>query len=248
MILVSCLNYAGIGVLDRHICPCFNSFFITYIFTMQFLDQLSKSISYNEFLALVDKLLDEGRVTGPVQSADLLAYSQLNRKRIERLDKTVRVDESISAKLLSEIKAPMAWLTITEGWCGDAAQILPAIGAMSKVNPLVQHRIILRDQNLDVIDQFLTNGGRAIPKVLFLDPETGELLGHWGPRPRAAQQIMDDHKLAMKAEGLTDEQKKESAEDAKTRLHTWYAHNKTADTQAEFLEAVIHASHTQVIA
>jgi hypothetical protein len=59
--------------------------------------------------------------------------------------------------------------------------------------------IILRDENLDIIDQYLTNGSRSIPKVICLDQQQQERFV-WGPRPATIQQVVTD----CKAEGITD--------------------------------------------
>lgn len=71
-------------------------------------------------------------------------------------------------------------LVITEDWCGDAMinnAILRKIAEAADLDV----RAVLRDENLDLIDRYLTNGGRAIPIYIFLSKE-GEVLGTWGPR------------------------------------------------------------------
>ena len=61
----------------------------------------------------------------------------------------------------------MDWLVLTEAWCGDAAQSLPIINKMAEVSDNITLRLILRDENLDVMDQFLQNGrSRSIPKLI----------------------------------------------------------------------------------
>ncbi|MEG0381045.1 MAG: thioredoxin family protein, partial [Kurthia sp.] len=71
-------------------------------------------------------------------------------------------------------------LVITEDWCGDAMinnGILRNI--VDEAN--LDARTVLRDKDTDLIDRYLTNGGRAIPIYVFLSAE-GEVLGKWGPR------------------------------------------------------------------
>jgi hypothetical protein len=204
---------------------------------MNLLEKLSNAITFSEYLHLIDQLHAEHKVTGPNQDEALLAYSMLNRKRMERLEKTIRLLPEIESQV-QEINTPMVWLTITEGWCGDAAQIVPIIDALAKANPMIEHKIILRDEHTDIIDQFLTNGGRAIPITVFIDAQTGKVMGHWGPRPRGAQEIMDQYKINIQVPGTDADQKAKLFEDAKTQLHTWYAHNKTVDVQNEFCQKV----------
>lgn len=82
-------------------------------------------------------------------------------------------------------------LVITEPWCGDSLAILPVIMRLFEAEWEI--KVSLRDQNEDLIDQFLTKGGRAIPIVLFLDAD-GNLLGKFGPRPEKVQNIFEEHR------------------------------------------------------
>jgi thiol-disulfide isomerase/thioredoxin len=84
-------------------------------------------------------------------------------------------------------------LVITEPWCGDSLALLPIIRKLSKKAKGWDLRIILRDKNPELIDNFLTHNARAIPIFLFLD-ENYKFLQKWGPRPSIAQQIFDDHR------------------------------------------------------
>ena len=205
---------------------------------MNLLEKLAQSMTYAAYQQLVSDLNAQNLVTGPVQNDGLLTYSRLNQKRMERLDKTTHVLPEVTEKLVSNIQAPITWLTITEGWCGDAAQIVPVIEAVAKTVPIVSHKLLLRDEHTDLIDQFLTNGGRAIPKVLFVDAE-GNVLGHWGPRPKGAQPIMERFKEQTQGKELEPAEREHLFEMAKTELHTWYAHNKTVDIQNELADAVL---------
>lgn len=86
-------------------------------------------------------------------------------------------------RVLSKIDAPVHWLVLTEDWCGDSAFSLPIIVALAEQNQHVTLRVLLRDDNLDLMDRYLTNGTRSIPKLIAFDPETGRELFQWGPRP-----------------------------------------------------------------
>ena len=71
-------------------------------------------------------------------------------------------------------------LTITEDWCGDAMLNNPIIRRVAEAAGL-DMRAVLRDADTDLIDRYLTNGGRAIPMYVLLS-DTGEVIGKWGPR------------------------------------------------------------------
>ena len=106
----------------------------------------------------------------------------------------------ISEEAVSTLRAlePRRVLVITEPWCGDSLAILPVVLKLFDQAGVSEIRIALRDQNLELMDRYLTRGGRAIPIVVFLD-ETYEELFHWGPRPAAAQAIFEQHREDIKA-------------------------------------------------
>ena len=113
-------------------------------------------------------------------------------------------------------------MVITEDWCGDSAQNLPYIAALAKMNSNISLRILLRDENPDIIDQYLTKGiSRSIPILVAFD-EAGEELFRWGPRPKEAQELVEE----LKANGYI---KKDYIE----KLHYWYAKNRGNNIEAE---------------
>lgn len=184
---------------------------------------LQKAISYSEYRTLVKELLEQGKSTGVTQSDDLLNYSLLNDKRMKRLDKTIKISEETIAKI-KDIREPQTWLVLTEGWCGDAAQNLPVINKIAEENPNIQLKLVLRDENLELMDRFLTNGGRSIPKLIALDKEN-EIVNTWGPRPTVATKMVVDYKTEHG--GLDAEFKKD--------LQVWYNKNKGNNVQEDIL-------------
>ena len=188
---------------------------------------LAKSYTYQEYRNQVSTLLKEGKSTGNEQSADLTHYSELNEVRMNRLDKTIVVPEE-NIKRLQEIDSEMIWLVISEGWCGDAAQILPIINKMAEQSEKIDLKIVFRDENEELMNLFLTNGTKSIPKLIVLDKNSLEVLGDFGPRPTEAKQLILDYKATH---GDVDET-------AKTELQKWYLHDKGLSTQREILELV----------
>jgi hypothetical protein len=186
---------------------------------------LFNSHTYSEYRKIVSDLLSEGKSTGNEQSEDLLHYSTLNETRLKRLDKTITVPEEISAKL-KELEKEYIWLVIAEGWCGDAAQILPVLYKMTLESDKVNLKIVFRDLNDDLMSQFLTNGARAIPKLLIIDKATGKVCNHWGPRPKEASDLIKNYKEQF---GIVDEE-------AKSQLQMWYLHDKGLSVQNEVVE------------
>ena len=126
---------------------------------------LQNTLSYQEYITTVKELLAQGKSTGYEQSEALTNYSLLNDRRMKRLDKTIKLSIE-TVQEIKTIKEPQTWLVITEGWCGDAAQNLPVINKIAALNENIDLKLVLRDEHLELMDLFLTNGGRAIPKLI----------------------------------------------------------------------------------
>jgi len=182
-----------------------------------------KGISYEEYRKLVSSLLEEGKSTGPDQSDSLLNYSLLNDRRMKRLDKTIQLSEETLAKVKDVIE-PVTWLLLTEGWCGDAAQTLPIINKIAEQSSFIDLKIVLRDENEDLMNEFLTNGGKAIPKLIALDTNNN-VIDSWGPRPTTPTQMVADYK---KKHGQLDA-------DFKKDLQVWYNKDKGKNTQEDMM-------------
>lgn len=180
---------------------------------------LDSAYTYASYRALIDGLVAEGKTTGPTQNEKMLDYTTMNVHRMNRIDTTFKFIPELEAALPNA--KPQTWLVITEAWCGDAANIVPVFNQVELANPAIKVRYILRDEHLDIMDQYLTNGGRSIPKMVVLDADVKEI-GTWGPRPAEAQALMDEWKAL-------DMPYKEKAE----KLQLWYARNRTVAIQTE---------------
>lgn len=188
-----------------------------------------QSYSYTEYRNIVSRLLNKEQSTGNEQTADLLHYSKLNETRMNRLDKTIHVGK-VNTQMLNDLNKNYIWLVLTEGWCGDAAQILPILNKMAHASDTIELKIVFRDENTALMNQFLTNGSQSIPKVIILDQETLEIKGDWGPRPVGATKLIQSYKRQY---GVVDDT-------AKTELQLWYLHDKGLSTQMEIIDKMQH--------
>ena len=185
---------------------------------------LFNSHPYLEYKKLVSDLLLENKSTGREQSEDLTHYSSLNETRMHRLDKTIKITDENNQKL-KDLKGEYIWLVISEGWCGDAAQLLPIVDKMATESGKIEVRIVLRDENEDFMKLFLTNKSKSIPIVVIINKETGSVIGKWGPRPKGALTLIENYKKEF---GVIDET-------VKTDLQIWYLHDKGLSTQDEII-------------
>jgi len=192
-------------------------------------NSLNNTISYVAYRNLIKDLIAEGKSTGIDQSEDHLTFSILNDRRMDRLDKTLKISEE-TQNSLDKLNQEFTFLVIAEGWCGDAAQILPIINKVAEASDKIDFKIVLRDENEDLMNQFLTNGSKSIPKALILDRENN-LLDSWGPRPGIASKMVVDYKAQN---GSLDEEFKKN-------LQIWYNNDKGNNTQEELI-GLLHAN------
>jgi len=177
-------------------------------------DSLQRSMSYPAYRNLVKKLVEAKSNTGLEKNEDLANYTLHNDKRMNRWDKTFKIADASQAKLVA-FNENITWLVITESWCGDAAHIVPPLYKIAEqIN--IDFRVVLRDENLELMDLFLTNGARAVPKLIMIDNVSGEVLNTYGPRPSGATQMVIDYKNQHGA--ITAE--------FKEHLQAWYNKDK----------------------
>ena len=182
---------------------------------------LDNSMTFGEYVSLIDRLLADNQTTGTNQSESMVHYGRLNRQRMARLEKTINLDESVRKSISSNTRRQV-WLILTEGWCGDAAQNIPAIEKVAAASDLIETRYILRDENLELMDEFLTEGARSIPKLIALDAETHDVLFTWGARPQAAQSLFKKRKAEDVEKSVITEE-----------LQRWYNADRGVSVQRE---------------
>lgn len=188
-------------------------------------------MSYQEYVSFVEQRLAQGQSTGANGSEAFLNYSELGLHRMKRINKNLAPDRS-NVMELKAAAGDIRLLILTEGWCGDAAQIVPVVEALASASG-IESRYILRDRHLELMDKHLTRGGRAIPMVLILTLESMEPLGQFGPRPKELQQMVMDYK--------TKEEPKEPYEEFQKEVQLWYAKDKQQSIQDELTASVVSA-------
>ena len=180
-------------------------------------------MSFKDYYLLSEKLVHDKQTTGSNPTdADLVGYTKLNFHRTKRILKQVNIPDSIS-KQIKSIGFKWYWLVLSEPWCGDAANILPIITRLSELNSNIELRIFLRDEHPELMDRFLTDGKRAIPKLVCYD-EAFSQLGEWGSRPSALQKFVDQ----LKKEATV------SSAELKTQIQLWYNKDKGQSFLNEF--------------
>ena len=192
---------------------------------------MSRSFSYLEYKGFFEELVNQGITTGLNPSDSLIEYTKLNWSRAKRVDKKFKPLVETSA-FLKSFNRQIKLKIITEPWCGDAAQVVPVIARLAELSGNFETEIVLRDENEEPINRHLTNGGKSIPITVIIDAQTDEVLGHWGPRPIVAQQMVMDYKAKP-------ENERPSYDDFVQEMQQWYNKDKTESIQNEFIQKLI---------
>lgn len=191
------------------------------------LNSLKSAQSYTEYKEMVLQLIKEGKSTGLNQNDSLANFTKLNNQRMKRLDKQTKLSEKALTKTQG-IHKDFTWLVLTESWCGDAAQTLPVINKFAEANEKIDLKVVLRDENEDLMNQFLTNGSKSIPKLIVLDNSSNKVVSSWGPRSERAAKMVSDYK---EKHGKIDEQ-------FKLDLQNWYNQDKGSHIEKELVDLI----------
>ncbi|AQG78594.1 thioredoxin family protein [Spirosoma montaniterrae] len=192
-------------------------------------DLIASAMTYDQYVALSTERFNEGRSTTidpHYNTPEILGYVKLNLHRMSRLHRLTTLEPELR-KALAEVLEPWTWLVLTESWCGDAAQSLPVIDLMASESPSITVGYLLRDENPALMNAYLTNGGRSIPKLICLRTRDLSEIGTWGPRPAGLQNLMIDWRT-----------EKLPLSEAVERAQRWYNDDHTQSVQAELLTLV----------
>jgi hypothetical protein len=132
---------------------------------------------------------------------------------------------------LSGIGGSWRLLVLSEDWCGDASNTVPVLARLAEEAPQLELRILKRDENLDLMDLYLTNGSRSIPLAIVLD-ESGTPVGRWGPRPVELQEMVIREKRA----GVRP------MSEVYKDTRRWYAMDRGGTTIRELVDRIEEAS------
>ncbi len=186
--------------------------------------KIKNEYSYSDYKKLVIAQAENRHTSGIEQLPERIEATKINAQRMKRIDKHVELFNELKG-VLKNIKKNWTWFVLVESWCGDGAQNLPVIAKIAESSLNIELKILLRDENPEIMDGYLTNGSRSIPKLICIDSDTQEEIGTWGSRPVKIQQMVKEFK-AQFADTPHDEFVK--------NLHLWYAKDKGESLQRDF--------------
>jgi len=190
---------------------------------------IDNAISYQEYSNLITKIVSEKRTTGNEQTQERIEFTKLNSSRMRRINKAIALtDEAIN--IFNNVRK-QTWVVLCESWCGDSAHTLPVLNKITENSNQIDLKIVLRDENIDLMNTFLTNSSQAIPKLIMVD-ESYCLINVWGPRSKAATQLTIDYKKEF---GSIDSEFKKD-------LQVWYNKDKGISIVSDLVKLIKKSS------
>ena len=181
-------------------------------------------LTYSGFVDLLERRAADVRADPQRAGHDKHArFTLLNLQRTRRIERTYSVTDRLRS-VVAAVAQPQLWMVMTEPWCGDSAQNLPYIAKIADINPNIDLRILLRDEHPDIMEHYLTEGTRSIPKLVAFDLSGRELFS-WGPRPRSADELFRSERASGTPMDVALE-----------KVHRWYGTDKGKELENEFLE------------
>lgn len=185
-------------------------------------DMLTKGVSYEAFINKSEELLSTEALKEPEVNQKLRS----NLETMEQILKETTLPFSLYKKLC-DIETKIRWVVIAEPWCLDTANVLPLIYKFSEVTDLIDLHIVFRDENPEIMDQFLTNGKKAIPKLICFDKQYHKI-GEWGPRVEELQNYINE----LKANTAI------SSSELNEHISGWYQTDRATSVFIEFNNAI----------
>jgi hypothetical protein len=146
--------------------------------------------TYDMYMKQFESWVRDEKSSAKKDSTALVEYTRLNLTRSNRLHKTVVLNEELK-NAIKQIQHQYTWIVLTEAWCGDSSQNLPVIWEIASQNTeKIQLYILLRDENPELMNNYLTENARAIPRLIAVNDTLGQEVFTWGPRPKPAQELL----------------------------------------------------------
>lgn len=191
---------------------------------MDLLNYINKGLTYENYIVRVeDELEAEIEIDDP---KEIVQYYALGLQRMNRVFKTFNLMPVQEARIKNTANN-FKFLIITEGWCGDASQILPVVEKLA-IALNVEASYIFRDENLELMENYKTNGAISIPIIIGV-AEDGSELFRFGPRPQYGMDLL--HRFKNNPDIYS---KEEFHED----LQKYYNNNKGVDIVNEILDLI----------
>jgi len=187
----------------------------------------TKSFDFDSYYLYVSDLVENNLCSGEITELHV-KETRINTQRIKRIYKQLQVLPALE-NLIKGVNCNWKWLVLSESWCGDGSQNLPIIAKLAAISNKIKLEILLRDENPEIMNAHLTNGSKAIPKLICINANNDLELGVWGPRPFLIQE---------KVTKIKSENPNISTEEFAKNLHLWYAQDKGLSLKNELIDLI----------
>lgn len=179
------------------------------------------TMKWTEYLIYFEDIIDGKINQAPYDNPEYVELVKLNYSRIKRWSKSMEISDELCDSLES-IEEEQDWILIMEPWCHDASNIAPVIRKIAQhFTKQINLEIQLRDSPPFLINEYLTDGNKAIP-ILIVRNKNGEDLFTWGPRPKACKELVQSLKKLNTP-----------STELKVQVQKWYNQDKGTSTQVE---------------
>lgn len=94
-------------------------------------------------------------------------------------------------------------IILAEPWCGHCMFNIPVLFQLATKTEMPV-RVLPRDENLELMDQYLTNGkSRSVPIFIFID-DSGKEVAKWGPIAEKTKLFADELKVNLPEKDAED--------------------------------------------
>lgn len=185
---------------------------------------IKNGISYQQYVDGIAKMVSDKTTSGTEQTEERIELTKLNMHRMKRINETTHNLHTV------ELSSEIGVVILTEAWCGDSAQNVPWLEHfINASHPKMESFYFFRDEHPELMNQFLTNGSRSIPKCIFFEKATGVVLDTWGPRPTEIKNWLAEFRAANP---------EISKHDWEIELHKYYTKNKGAAILSDLQELI----------
>ena len=153
-------------------------------------------------------MVQEASVVTPERYSQGMTYDQymetvkVNKARIEEYYANVSLDSEQTDRLrelAAHDNGPARMMVIGEDWCGDVVRELPVLARVAEAAGL-ELRIFPRDENHDIMNEFLKEGlYMSIPVAVFYD-QGHEYICHWIERSEVANREQGEIEASIRSE------------------------------------------------
>jgi hypothetical protein len=190
-------------------------------------DIIPFAVDYRTYVKAIMQKHTSGMRSGGHYALSYFDFLESNIQRMSFLDKALIINPIVS-QALESLNNKLIWLVIAEGWSTDCSEILPVINKLAEASKgKIYLKIVSMENYPDQKDISLFNEVMSLPKMMFVDSATLNVLANWGPRPAPAQKIVMEWQ-----ESEISWQKNEND------LQLWYLNDNGETTIIELLEII----------